>query len=739
MTEDEARQVLLLQARELGGEATGARAPQWSAADRSWATRQAVAAVGEQAGPERLVLARTAVAMQRLLPRDAPARAWLQQRAWHPAWVVLAAVLGLVAGLVVDQLGPPQRVNLLAPAVWAVVAWNALVVLALLLPSPLQGLRRRWVRRFQKGDEGLASLWAGHAAPLILSRLALVLHVAAAALALGLMAGLYLRGLVLDYRAGWQSTFLDAPTVQAALNLLLAPAQWLTGIAVPDIAPLRLGPGADAQATAAPWIHLLAATLAWAVVLPRLLLAVLAGRRARRLALDFPLSLDTPYFEALHPLMRPGRTPQVKLLWWAHPQAPAVSLFGVSVGVSVGVSLGASLDLTGGQPQRQQTPESAPPVSPAWPPAVTLVRSDEGDQLLLQSLPTEVSGLRQLAQRLPAAARPWWQPTWLAAEAESAALRRVREQTDVVLLLLAPGQAPPAWLAELGRPVLVLVDAPEAEPPRLSFQARHEGWLAEGRLLQALQAALPGDARLTRLQQAWQLQQLARLNAGTQLLADSLGRIAAAHQPVADEGLLARRAEADAARAALALALEAEWRAGAQELAAWLGHTDTTDAGGPPPTTAGQLKGRLGEGRAAMLGGVVTGALTGLKADLLSGGLTMGAGLVAGGVLGALGAAGVAKGLNVVRGTDRSFATWDEEALTPITAGLLQRYLVSAHGLSPEMAQQKLTPLLAQQRSTLATLWRGRERRVDNRGEDQRLAAQLQPLLRQLIQDSLAA
>lgn len=738
MNEDEARQVVLLQAREQGSDPVGTHTPLWTAEDRSWATRQAVSAVGEEAGPERLVLARTAVALQRLLPRDASGKAWLQRRAWHPAWVVLAGVLGLVAGLVVDQLGLPQRVNLLAPAVWALVAWNALVYLALLLPSPLKGLRSGWMRLFQKGDEGLASLWADRAAPLNLSRLALVLHVAAAALALGLIAGLYLRGMVLDYRAGWQSTFLDAPVVQAALNLLLAPAQWLTGIAVPDVAPLRIGPGADAQASAAPWIHLLAATLAWAVVLPRLLLAAVAAGRARRLASRFPLPLNTPYFEALHPLMRPGRAPQVRLLWWAHPQASALRLFDVNLGVA-----GAE-GAAGGERPSPRPPHWAPPeplaqdAKPAGGAPVSLVRSDEGDQLLLQALPTEVSNLRQLSLAQAPAARPWWQPRWLAGEDEPSALMRLREQTDVVLLLLAPGQASPAWVAELTRPVVILVDAPEAEPPRLSVQARHHGWLAEGRLLQALQDALPGDARLTRLRLAWQEQQLARLNAGTLLLANSLGRIAAAHQPVADEGFLARRAEADAARTALAQALDAEWRAGAEQLSTWLGYTSPPEVDGPPPTTAGQLKGRLGEGRAAMLGGVVTGALTGLKADLLSGGLTMGAGLVAGGVLGALGAAGMAKGLNVVRGTDRSFATWDEEALTPITAGLLLRYLVLAHGLSPAAAQQRVAPVLAQHSVALAALWRGRERRVDNSGEAQRLAAQLQPLLRQMVQDSLA-
>ena len=64
--------------------------------------------------------------------------------------------------------------------------------------------------------------WTVLGLPLNSARMALVLHFSAAALALGLMAGLYLRGLVLDYRAGWQSTFLQAPAVQALLDTLLA-------------------------------------------------------------------------------------------------------------------------------------------------------------------------------------------------------------------------------------------------------------------------------------------------------------------------------------------------------------------------------------------------------------------------------------------------------------------------------------------------------------------------------------
>ena len=58
----------------------------------------------------------------------------------------------------------------------------------------------------------------------------------------------------------------------------------------------------------------------------------------------------------------------------------------------------------------------------------------------------------------------------------------------------------------------------------------------------------------------------------------------------------------------------------------------------------------LSEGRAAVFGGLLTGALAGLKADVVTGGLTFGGGMIAGGVLGALGAAGLARGYNMVRG-----------------------------------------------------------------------------------------
>jgi hypothetical protein len=135
------------------------------------------------------------------------------------------------------------------------------------------------------------------------ARVTAALHAAAALLALGVIAGLYLRGLVFDYRAGWQSTFLGAEQVHAALRVGLAPALALTGIALPGpeaLAAMRVTPGGPAAtADAAPWLHLHAVTLALAVVLPRALLALAAAQSARARSRRIELPLRDPYFRRL--------------------------------------------------------------------------------------------------------------------------------------------------------------------------------------------------------------------------------------------------------------------------------------------------------------------------------------------------------------------------------------------------------------------------------------------------------
>jgi hypothetical protein len=128
---------------------------------------------------------------------------------------------------------------------------------------------------------------------------------------------------------------------------------------------------------------------------------------------------------------------------------------------------------------------------------------------------------------------------------------------------------------------------------------------------------------------------------------------------------------------------------------------------------------RLDEGRAAVWGGMVSGALVGLKADLLSGGLTLGGGLLAGGLIGAFGAAGLARCVNLVRGTDRSYVAWNPEALEPLLDAALLRYLAVAHfgrgrgqwvqGESPPHWAGVVLDALAPHRDALALLWRERE------------------------------
>jgi hypothetical protein len=166
-------------------------------------------------------------------------------------------------------------------------------------------------------EQRFLALWTGAAAPLMMRRAAVLLHVAAIAFALGLLAGLYARALVLDYRFGWQSTLLSPPQVHGLLATLLAPASALTGIAVPGpdaVAALRTdasgqplgGAVAAPPASSVPWLHLMVATLAWAVGVPRLLLALHAAWQERRAARRMPWPVHDAYARRLLRARRSG-------------------------------------------------------------------------------------------------------------------------------------------------------------------------------------------------------------------------------------------------------------------------------------------------------------------------------------------------------------------------------------------------------------------------------------------------
>ena len=309
MNETAARQVLLLRAFETTPSSG------WSDDDRAWASRAAAQIEGADAPLERLVARRAALANERLASRDRNVARALRALTWRP-WVGMAiALLAFAAGAAVDAIGPAQRVNLLAPPLAALLVWN-LAVYALIAARGALGLfvarardlgplARSIARALHRHAPAALSPplavfvadWGRASAPLIAARVGRVLHVAAIAAALGMLAGMYLRGLVLEYRAGWESTFLDAAAVHAILSAVLAPAVAATGIALPDAAAfeaLRFSAGGGADA--APWLNLFAVTVALVVIVPRLLLA--AGNRwlEARLQNRFPLRLDDAYF-----------------------------------------------------------------------------------------------------------------------------------------------------------------------------------------------------------------------------------------------------------------------------------------------------------------------------------------------------------------------------------------------------------------------------------------------------------
>jgi hypothetical protein len=87
----------------------------------------------------------------------------------------------------------------------------------------------------------------------------------------------------------------------------------------------------------------------------------------------------------------------------------------------------------------------------------------------------------------------------------------------------------------------------------------------------------------------------------------------------------------------------------------------------------------LDERQAGLWGGLITGALTGLKADVLSGGLTLGGGMLVGGLLGALGGLGLARGVNRVRGVENADMAWNAEVLLDLARAALLMYLAVAH------------------------------------------------------------
>jgi hypothetical protein len=378
MNEAAAREVVLVRAVEAADDTRTA----WTDADRAWASRAAAEITGSDATPAAYLARRASLAIERLRERYPAIRRALRAVTWRP-WIAPAlALVAFALGLATDYLGPSKRVNILAFPLLALLAWN-LAVYAVIVVRGLWGLvsaRGRMLGPLARGVARLgravpraaarrdapiapalgafAADWARAAAGLTAARVARSLHFAALAFALGAVAGLYVRGLVLEYRAGWESTFLDADAAHGLLGLVLGPASALTGIPIAEPAQLEvLRFGAGIGGDAAPWIHLYAATVLLVVVVPRLALGLGTWLVERHLAARFPIALEEPYYQRLARQLgrEPARVRAIPYSYQLSPQAVigwqtiAVRLFGTGTDVSVApnVAWGGEDDLPG--------------------------------------------------------------------------------------------------------------------------------------------------------------------------------------------------------------------------------------------------------------------------------------------------------------------------------------------------------------------------------------------------------
>ena len=298
---------------------------QWEAADRKSAVTPA------------LFLEKRAEQILKKLTERAPAfAAVVRPRGTLRALSLALPVLAFLVGALADRIGNPHRVDLLSAPLLIIIGWNLAVYLLLLFWGVAQafGTRRThsvffrpWAQASTVKPRKLPSTlatavtrfateWAALSAPLIQARVGRMMHLSAAALAFGAICSLYLRGLLSQYQAGWESTFLDAPQVHALLQIVFTPATWvfqLPGFSLEDVRALQ-GTVSTSAAKGALWVHLYAATLLLLVMLPRGALALLSRWKEKKLQRHFPLDLGLPYFRKLTDRIGPAAPAVLRVL-----------------------------------------------------------------------------------------------------------------------------------------------------------------------------------------------------------------------------------------------------------------------------------------------------------------------------------------------------------------------------------------------------------------------------------------
>jgi hypothetical protein len=364
----------------------------------------------------------------------------------------------------------------------------------------------------------------------------------------------------------------------------------------------------------------------------------------------------------------------------------------------------------------------------------TLLATPQGDSLSLWDTPGFGDSVR-LLRRLAQSGNPigWFlrevvdryrdRTFWLSQNA----LRTARDAADVVLYLVNSAEHPrdAGYLASemkildwLGKPVLVLLN--QMGPPRpgeaegaeqqlwkqhldqyavvrdvLPLDAFARCWVHErvfydaiGRLLDPSLAA--GYARLFAV---WEASNQARFRASMRLIAQQVTSAASDTEPVEEESKsllrtamnavgLRKGAEARQEKAMAGLLARLNTRAARAT-------TDLLVLHQLDPSDAATINARVRQNfavrapvdkaQAGLIGAIVSGAATGVSADLMAGGLTLGAGALLGSLVGALTFAGAAWGFNATTERNRTQVEFAPDFLRSLLVSAILRYLAVAH------------------------------------------------------------
>jgi hypothetical protein len=365
----------------------------------------------------------------------------------------------------------------------------------------------------------------------------------------------------------------------------------------------------------------------------------------------------------------------------------------------------------------------------------TLLATENGDALLLWDTPGFGDSVR-LHKRLAQSGNPigWFmrevvdrfhdRPFWLSQQA----VRTARDAADAVLYLvnsaedpkdagyLAPEMNVLQWIA---KPVVILLN--QTGPPRpfaeeLAEQARWRDYLApypvvqrvmaldafarcwvhERVFYQAVGPLLPADKQgaYARLLKVWERQNETRFQSAMGLIARHLASAARDSEPIelADGALLGK------VLSAIGMAKPREQRQQNKAMNVLMTRLDNSifittgsllalhrlDAG-----AAKKINERVHQGfvirapvdqkQAGLLGAALSGAATGLSADLIAGGMTFGAGALVGGLVGALTFSGAAWVFNASTDRNQSRVSFSDDFLRNLLTTSLLRYLAVAH------------------------------------------------------------